>query len=51
MHHIHREGVCFVWNVGEQEYYATREWAFITPYEQSLVDSFVFSLQLQSFIP
>ena len=51
VHHIHREGVCFVWNVGEQEYYATREWEFITPYEQSLVDSFVFSLQLQSFIP
>ena len=51
VHHIHREGVCFVWNVGEQEYYATREWEFITLYEQSLVDSFVFSLRQQSFIP
>ena len=50
VHHIHREGVCFVWNVGEQEYYATREWEFITPYEQSLVDYFVSSLRARSLI-
>ena len=40
-----------MWNVGEQEYYATREWEFITLYEQSLVDSFVFSLRQESLIP
>ena len=39
-----------MWNVGEQEYYATREWEFITPYEQSLVDYFVSSLRARSLI-
>ena len=50
VHHIHEDGVCFVWQDEEQQYYATREWGFLTVFEQELVDYFVSSLRARSLI-
>ena len=50
VHHIHSDGVCFVWEVGDVQCAAVREWEFLTEFERQLVDSFVSSLRSQAHI-